>query len=74
MIEVGMWIKYLPDNAFGKVIDTKNVITGGAKIHWLDLNNDTVEMINFLSKENGNFEIIGKLTPQEELVLRMKYA
>jgi hypothetical protein len=71
MIEVGTWVKYIPENGVGYVTNIE-FVTGEVTIYWLDLDDTTIEMSNGLVGEN--FELLGKPTPQEELFWKMKYA
>lgn len=71
-IEIGTWFRYVPDNAYGQVIQIDN-ITDEITIEWLDISDTTIEMSQSLIVSEI-FEFIGKLTPNEELVLKLKFA
>jgi hypothetical protein len=72
MIEVGTWVKYTPDDAFGYVTDIEKV-TSEITIYWFDLEITSTEMPRAFDSEFGEFEILGKPEPHEELVWKMKY-
>lgn len=71
IIEEGMWVKHVIDNAYGKVI---HIYDDGHrqqyKVFWLDMQRATVESGS--SVYGNTFEILGHLTANQELVLKIK--
>lgn len=67
---LGIWVKFLPDNAYGQVIKVREDFE--LTIEWLDIPIQTHDMIEAL-RDSDEFEILGQLSEQEELFLRLKY-
>ena len=71
-MEVGYWIKYIPDNGIGQITNIE-AVTGEIEIYWYDLKNTTIERQSAFSNID-EFEIIGKLSEHEELLMKLKYS
>lgn len=71
-IKVGTWVKYLDEDAYGQIIDIPDKYS--ATINWLDIGQTTNESLVRLMRPNSGFEVLGILSEQEELFLKLKYA